>query len=158
MVDDSSGSIINAQVGYERQGNGEQSQANSQDILVIRKIVASYAFVDTLEPIADDEDAYVKDVVVVERGSHNQQLVKIVTVEGEDWIYLSGRWSTRPDGDKPVPSVTTDADIVVWRVVNNAVKRVYLAGGSYAETPRGSWNFGSHGNHYVADTAGATGY
>jgi len=157
-ADDGPSDLIDAQVGYERQWNGEQSQANSQDILVVRKSAVSHAFVDTLEPIADDEESYVKDVVVVATGSHNQRLVKVVTAEGEDWIYLSGRWSTRPDGDKPVPSVTTDADIVVWRVVNNAVKRVYLAGGSYAETPRGSWNFGSHGNHYVADMAGTTGY
>lgn len=79
MADDSPGSIINAQIGYERQGNGEQSQANPQDILVIRKIAPSHAFVDTLEPIADDEEAYVKDVVVLERGSRNQQLVKVTT-------------------------------------------------------------------------------
>lgn len=102
-------------------------------------------------PIADDEEAYVIDVEVVETGNHNQQLVTVTTTEGHDWIYLSGEWDARPDGDQPVPSVTTDADIVVWRVVNNTVERVYIAGASYAETPHGSWDFGSTGNHYIGD-------
>jgi hypothetical protein len=156
MADDGPADLIDAQIGYYDQP--DFFQANSQDILVIRKSASSHAFVGTLEPIADDEQAYVKDVVVVERGSHNQQLVKVVTAEGEDWVYLSGKWGARPNGDQPVAGVTTDADIVVWRVVNSAVKGVYLAGGSYANTAHGSWNFGSYGNHYVPDMAGATGY
>lgn len=151
MADDGSSQLIDAQIGYYRQWNGEQTQANSQDILVVRKNAVSHAFVDTLEPIADDEETYVEDVVVVEKGNHNQQLVKVTTVEGQDWVYLSGKWGARPDGDQPVPSVTTDADIVVWRVINNVVRRVYIAGGSYANTPNGSWNFASSGKHYVAD-------
>jgi hypothetical protein len=155
-ADDGPSDLIDAQIGYYDQP--DRFQANSQDILVVRKNAVSHAFVDTLEPVADDEQAYVKDVVVVERGSHNQRLVKVVTVEGEDWVYLSGKWGWRPDGDQPVPSVTTDADIVVWRVVNNVAKKVYLAGGSYANTAQGSWNFGSHGNHYVADMGGTTAY
>lgn len=151
MADDSPSDIVNAQVGYYIKASGEQTLANSQDILVVRKNAVSHAFVDTLEPIADDEEAYVKDVVVVERGNHNQQLVKVTTAEGQDWVYLSGNWGVRPDGDWPVSSVTTDADIVVWRVINNVVRRVYLAGGSYANTPHGSWDFGSPGKYYVAD-------
>jgi len=154
MADDSSSQLIDAQIGYYRKGDGEQTQANSQDILVVRKDAVSHAFVDTLEPIADDEQAYVKDVVVVERGNSNQQLVKVTTAEGEDWVYLSGKWGARPDGNQPVPGIATDADIVAWRVVDNTVTRFYLAGGSYAETPHGSWNFGSFGNHYVADNNG----
>jgi hypothetical protein len=78
-------------------------------------------------------------------------LVKITTIEGEDWIYLSGYWGARPDGDQPVTSVKTDADIVVWRHVNNDIKRVYIAGGSYAETPHGSWDFSYVGNHYIGE-------
>ncbi len=149
VADDSPGHLINAQIGYY--DKPDFFQANSQDILVVRKNAVSHAFVDTLEPIADDEEAYVKDVVVVERGSHNQQLVKVTTAEGQDWVYLSGNWGVRPDGDQPVPTVTTDADMVAWRVINNVVRRVYLAGGSYANTPHGSWNFASSGKHYVAD-------
>jgi hypothetical protein len=158
MADDGSSQLIDAQIGYYRQWNGEQTLSNSQDILAVRKSAVSHAFVDTLEPIADDEQSYVKDVVVVAKGNHNQQLVKVTTAEGEDWVYLSGSWGWRPDGDQPVPSITTDADIIAWRVVNNAVKRVYLAGGSYADTSHGSWDFGSHGNHYVADMGGTTAY
>lgn len=149
VADDSPSHLINAQIGYY--DKPDFFQANSQDILVVRKNAVSHAFVDTLEPIADDEEAYVKDVVVVERGNHNQQFVKVTTIEGQDWVYLSGQWGARPDGDQPVPSITTDADIVVWRVINNVVRRVYLAGGSYANTPHGSWNFASSGKHYVAD-------
>ena len=100
----------------------------------------------------------VKDVIIVAQGNHNQQLVKIVTVEGEDWVYLSGKWSARPDGDRPVSGVRTDADILAWRVVNNAVTKLYLAGGSYADTPNGSWNFSSPGSHYVANPSGISGY
>lgn len=149
VADDSPGHLINAQIGYY--DKPDFFQANSLDILVVRKNAVSHAFVDTLEPIADDEEAYVKDVEVVERGNYNQQLVKVTTAEGEDWVYLSGNWGVRPDDDWPVSSVTTDADIVVWRVINNVVRRVYLAGGSYANTPQGSWNFGSPGKYYVAD-------
>jgi len=82
------------------------------------------------------------------------QLVAVTTAEGNDWVYLSGKWGARPDGDQPVVSITTDADIVAWRVINNVVRRVYLAGGSYAITPDGSWDFGSTGNHYGADIDG----
>jgi len=149
VADDSPGHLINAQIGYY--DKPDFFQANSQDILVVRKNAVSHAFIDTLEPIADDEETYVKDIVVVERGNYNQQLVKVTTIEGEDWVYLSGNWDWRPDGDWPVSSVATDADIVVWRVINNVVRRVYLAGGSYANTPHGSWDFGSYGNHYTAD-------
>jgi len=152
VADDSPGRLINAQIGYY--DKPDFLQANSQDILVVRKNAVSHVFVDTLEPIADDEEAYVKDVVVVERGNHNQQLVKVTTAEGQDWVYLSGNWGWRPDGDWPVSSVTTDADIVVWRVINNVVRRVYLAGGSYSNTPHGSWDFGSPGKYYVADADG----
>ena len=152
VADDSPGHLINAQIGYY--DKPDFFQANSLDILVVRKNAVSHAFVDTLEPIADDEEAYVKDVVVVERGNHNQQLVKVTTAEGQDWVYLSGNWGVRPDGDWPVSSVTTDADMVAWRVINNVVRRVYLAGGSYANTPHGSWDFGSPGNHYSADIDG----
>jgi len=151
MADDTPSDLIQAEIGWYAQPNGSQTLANSQDILVVRKNAVSHAFIDTLEPIADDEEAYVKDVVVVERGNHNQQLVKVTTIEGQDWVYLSGNWGWRPDGDWPVSSVTTDADIVVWRVINNVVRRVYLAGGSYANTPHGSWDFGSPGKYYVAD-------
>jgi hypothetical protein len=156
MADDSPADLIDAQIGYYDQP--DFFQANSQDILVVRKSAVSHAFVDTLEPIADDEEAYVKDVVVVAKGNHNQHLVKVITTEGEDWVYLSGKWGWRPDGVQPLAGITTDADIVVWRFVNNAVKRVYIAGGSYADTPHGSWDLGSHGNHYMADTGGITGY
>jgi len=148
-ADDGPSDLIDAQVGYERQWNGEQSQANSQDILVIRKLAASHAFVDTLEPIADDEQPYVKDVTVVARGGHQQQLVRITTAEGEDWVYMSARWGSRPDGDSPVTGVKTDADIVAWRVKNGVVTRFYLANGSYASTSNGEWQFESIGNHYV---------
>ena len=154
MADDSPSDLIKAEMGWYAHPNGEQTLANSQDILVVRKNAVSHAFVDTLEAIADDEEAYVKDVVVVERGDYNQQLVKITTIEGEDWVYLSGRWGARPGRYQPVPNITTDADIVVWRVINNKVTRFYLAGGSFADTPHGSWNFGSHGNHYVEDNDG----
>lgn len=154
MADDSPSELINAQIGWYSQANGEQTLANSQDILAVRKNAVSHAFIDTLEPIADDEEAYVKDIVVVERGDYNQQLVKITTIEGEDWVYISGRWGARPSRYQPVPSITTDGDIVTWRVINNRVTRFYLAGGSFADTPHGSWNFGSHGNHYVADNDG----
>jgi len=149
---DGPSSLINAQIGYYDQP--DRFQANSQDILVIRKQAVTHAFFDTLEPIAEDEQAYVKDVVVVDRGLHNQQLVKVITTEGEDWIYFSGEWNARPDGEQPVTSISTDADIVVWRVNNNTVKRVYIAGGSYADTPHGSWDFSYHGNHYTADNDG----
>ena len=154
MADDSPSQLIDARIGYERQGNGEQTLANSQDILAVRKSAVSHAFVDTLEPIADDEQAYVKDVVVVATGSHNQRLVKVETAEGEDWVYLSGKWGARPDGDQPVNGIRTDADILAWRVVNNLVTGFYLAGGSSADTPNGSWNFRSYGNHYVSATDG----
>ena len=149
MPDNGENYLIKAEIGYH--DKPDHFQANSQDILAVRKIGSSHVFVDTLEPIADDEEAYVKDVVVVERGNYNQQLVNVTTAEGQDWVYLSGNWDWRPDGDQPVPSITTDADIVVWRVINNVVRRVYLAGGSYANTPHGSWNFASSGKHYVAD-------
>jgi hypothetical protein len=151
MANNGNSRLIDAQVGYYRQWNGEQTLANSQDILAVQKLATSHAFVDTLEPIADDEEAYVKDVVVVEKGNHNQQLVKVVTDEGEDWVYLSGQWGARPDGDQPVAGIITDADILAWRVVSNKVTRFYLAGGSYAQTAHGSWNFGAQGNHYAAD-------
>jgi hypothetical protein len=151
MADGSPSDLIKAEIGWYTHPNGEQTLSNSQDILVVRKNAVSHAFVDTLEPIADDEEAYVKDVVVVDKGSHNQQLVKVTTTEGHDWIYLSGEWDARPDGDQPIHSVATDADIVVWRIVNNAVKRVYIANGSFADTSIGSWDFGSSGNHYIAD-------
>jgi hypothetical protein len=154
MADDSPSDIIDAQIGYYRKADGEQTLANSQDILVVRKNAFSHAFVDTLEPIADDEEAYVKDVEVVEKGNHNQQLVKVTTAEGEDWVYLSGQWGARPDGDQPVPSIATDANILAWRVINNKVIRFYLAGGSYADTPYGSWNFGSSGKYYTHDADG----
>jgi hypothetical protein len=101
--------------------------------------------------LAIDEEAYVRDVSVIEKGNHQQRLAKITTAEGEDWIYLSANWGARPDGDQPVTSLSTDADIVVWRIVNNDIKRVYIAGGSYAETSHGSWDFGSTGNHYIGD-------
>jgi len=154
MADDGSSQLIDAQIGYYRKGNGEQTHANSQDILVVRKNAVSYAFVDTLEPVADDEQAYVKDVIVVAKGNHNQQLVKVTTAEGQDWIYLSGQWGARPDGDGPVAGIVSNADILAWRVVDNAVTRFYLAGGSYAYTPDGFWDFGSHGNHYITDNGG----
>lgn len=152
VADDSPGHLINAQIGYY--DKPDFFQANSQDILVVRKNAVSHTFVDTLEAIADDEDAYVKDVVVVERGNYNQQLVEVTTIEGQDRVYLSGNWGLRPDGDQPLSSIATDADIVAWRVINNVVRRVYLAGGSYANTAYSSWNFGSVGNHYVADADG----
>ncbi len=143
--------MINAQVGYERQWNGEQSQANSQDILAIRKLATSHVFVDTLEPVADDEQPYVKDVTVVVRGSHQQQLVKVTTADGEDWIYLSGRWGARPDGAFPLVGITTNADIVAWRIVGGTVTKIYLASGSYAATASGQWEFEVVGNHYLPD-------
>ena len=149
MADDTPSDIINAQIGWYTQPNGEETLANSQDILVVRKNAVSHAFINTLEPIADDEEAYVKDVVVIATGNHNQQLVKVSTVEGEDWVYLSGQWSARPDGNQPVAGIVTDADMLAWRVVDNEVTRFYLANGSYADTPHGFWDFGSHGNHYA---------
>lgn len=151
MSDNDEEVVIKAEIGWYTHPNGEQTLANSQDILVVRKNAVSHAFIDTLEPIADDEEAYVKDVVVVEKGNHNQQLVKVVTDEGEDWVYLSGQWGARPDGDQPVAGIITDADILAWRVVDKKVTRFYIAGGSYADTPHGSWDFGSQGNHYVSD-------
>jgi len=152
MSDDDEESIIKAEIGWYTHSNGEQTLANSQDILVVRKSAVSHAFVDTLEPIADDEESYVKDVVVFARGNHNQQLVKVITSQGEDWVYLSGQWGARPDGDQPVSGIRSDADMLAWRVVNNRVTRFYLAGGSYADTPHGSWNFVSHGCHYATGT------
>jgi hypothetical protein len=35
------------------------------------------------------------------------------------------------------------------------VTRFYLAGGSYAYTPDGSWDFVSYGDHYVAGSDGS---
>jgi len=154
MADDGPSALIKAEIGWYSHPNGEQTLANSQDILVVRKNAVLHTFVDTLEPIADDEEAYVKDVVVIEKGNHNQQLVKVSTVEGEDWVYLSGQWGWRPDGERPIAGVVTDADILAWRVVGNVVIRFYLAGGSYAEIPEGAWNFGSHGNHYITNNDG----
>jgi len=151
MADNGTSRLIDVQVGYYRQWNGEQTLANSQDILAVQKLAASHAFIDTLEPIADDEEAYVKDVVVVDRGNDNQQLVKVTTAEGQDWVYLSGKWVSRPDGDQPIAGITTDADILAWRVVGNKVTRFYLAGGSYAQTAHGSWDFGTQGNHYTTE-------
>jgi len=109
------------QLPYDRQWNGEQSQANSQDIFAIRKLATSQVLVDTLAPIADDEQPYVKDVTVVTRGRHQQQLVKVTTADGEDWAYLSGRWDARPDGEFPLVGITTNADIVAWRVKGGTV-------------------------------------
>ena len=86
---------------------------------------------------------------MIATGNHNQQLVKVSTVDGEDWVYLSGQWSARPDGNQPVAGIVTDADMLAWRVVDNEVTRFYLANGSYADTPHGFWDFGSHGNHYA---------
>jgi hypothetical protein len=154
MADDGPLQLVNAQIGYYRQWNGEQTLANSQDILTVRKRAVRHAFVDTLEPIADDEEAYVRDVAVTARGVGQQRLVKVTTAEGEDWVYLSGSWNDRSAGDQPVAGIMTDADIVVWRVKDGRVTRFYLAGGSYADTPHGSWSFGTHGNHYVAGTDG----
>ncbi|MBN2594963.1 MAG: hypothetical protein JXA81_15765 [Sedimentisphaerales bacterium] len=154
MAEDGPSDLIKAEIGWYSHANGEQTLANSQDILAVRKNAVSYAFVDTFEPIADDEQAYVTNVTINESGNHLQQLVKVTTTEGEDWVYLSGQWGARPDGDWPVAGIVTDADILAWRVVDNTVTRFYLAGGSYAETPQGSWNFGSFGNHYVADNNG----
>ena len=151
-ADDSPGHLIDAQIGYY--DKPDFFQANSHDILALRKNAVSHAFADTLEPIADDEQAYVKDVVVIEMGNHNQQLVKVTTIEGEDSVYLSGQWGARPDGDYPVPGITTDADILAWRIVDNKVTKFYLAGGSFADTPHGSWSFDSHGNHYITDNDG----
>jgi len=151
MADDGPSQLIDAQIGYYRKGNGEETLANSQDILAVRKKEFGHAFIDTLEPIANDEEAYVMDVAVIARGSHNQQLVKVKTSEGEDWVYLSGKWAQRPDGYQPFAGITTDADILAWRVVDNKVTRFYLAGGSYAQTAHGYWNFGTQGNHYTAD-------
>ena len=146
--DNSSSSLINAQIGFYP-CPASDFQANSQDILVIRKNAISHAFVNTLEAIADDKEAYVIDVEVIDNGNHNQQLVKVTTSEGEDWIYLSGQWNSGPNGENPVSGIYTDADIVVWRIVNNATKRIYIANGSYANTAYGSWNFGTVGNHYI---------
>jgi hypothetical protein len=150
MADDGSSQLVDAQIGWYSHANGEQTLANSQDILAVRKNAVSHAFVDTLEPIADDEPAYVADVIVVAKGNHNQQLVKVVTSEGEDWVYLSSKWGSRPDGNQPLAGITTDADLLAWRVIGNEVTRFYLAGGSYAITPHGSWDFGSQGNYYTA--------
>ena len=88
------------------------------------------------------------------RNSCPEQLVKVTTARGEDWVYLSGKWDLRPDGDQPATGIYTDADILAWRVEGNKVTRLYLAGGSYAVTPYGSWDFGSQGNHYIADNDG----
>jgi len=154
MPDDSPSDLIKAEIGYYEEWYGGQSLANSQDILAVRKTQSSCAFIDTLEPIADDEEAYVNNVSVVEVGNHQQRLVKVTTSEGEDWIYLSGEWNSRPDGETPVAGVATDGDILVWRVVGETVRRVYIANGSYGDTPHGSWSFGFSGNHYLADTDG----
>ena len=149
MADDGPSQLINAQIGYYSQWNGEQTLANSQDVLAIRKFGTARTFVDTLETIADDEEAYVIDIEVIDKGNHNQQLIKVTTSEGEDWVYLSGEWDFRPDGAHPVTGVFTDADIVTWRIVDNVIKRVYIANGSYIDTVYGSWNFGTIGNHYI---------
>ncbi|MHC4678776.1 MAG: hypothetical protein ACYTEK_08765 [Planctomycetota bacterium] len=149
-ANDSPSDLVNAQIN-SYPSPSSYFQANSQDMLVIRKYASSHAFVDTLEPIADDEEAYVRDVSVIEKGNHQQRLAKITTAEGEDWIYLSGNWGVRPDGIQPVSGITTDADIVIWRIINNTIKRVYIAGGSFAETLHGSWDFGFTGNHYIDD-------
>lgn len=145
-ADDSASSLINAQIGFH--DYPDLFQANSQDILVIRKLAVSHAFIDTLESIAVDEQTYVRDVVVVAEGSHQQRLVKIKTAEGEDGVYLSGRWDARPDGNHPMSGIETDADIVAWRVEDGVVTRFYLANGSYATTPDGHWQFGNVANHY----------
>ena len=149
MSDNGTSKLIDAQVGYYSQWNGEQTLANSQDILALQKHATSHAFIDTLETIAEDEEAYVINVEVIEQGAHNQQLVKVTTSEGQDWIYLSGKWNFRQDGENPITSISTNADIVAWRIVNNIVKRVYIANGSYADTAYGLWNFGTVGNHYI---------
>lgn len=146
-ADDTLSNVIDAQIGYWY--DFDPFQSNSQDILVIRKLAASHAFVDTLEPIADDEQPYVNDVTVVTRGNHQQQLIKVTTAEGEDWVFLSGHWGARPDGDRPLVGVTTDADIVAWRTEGGFVTRFYLANGSYATTPDGHWQFEYVGNHYL---------
>jgi hypothetical protein len=152
MAGDGPSQLINAQIGYYRQWNGEQTLANSQDVLAIRRLGSAHVFVDTLEPIADDEEAYVKDVAVVAKGAHLQRLAKVTTAEGEDWVYLSGRWNDRSAGQQPVIGLATDADIVAWRISNGIVTRVYIANGSYAVAPDGQWQFESIGNHYVDGT------
>lgn len=152
-IDGSPSDLINGQIDFYP-SPASHFHANSQDVLVIRKHAHSHTFVDTLEPIDDDEQPYVNDVIVVNKGFHNQLIVKVITNEGEDWIYFSGKWGVRPDEDQPVQGIITDADIVVWRVVNNIIERVYIANGSYAETPYGSWDFGVHGNHYTTDNDG----
>ena len=53
------------------------------------------------------------------------------------------------NGDHPIPNITTDADLVVWRIEDGRVTRVYLANGSYAVTSDGYWQFESVGNHYA---------
>jgi len=148
MAEQGSSEVINAQIGYDRHPDGEQTLANSQDILVVRQQAHSQSFIDTLEPIAEDEEAYVTNVRVIQNGPHLQRLVKITTAEGEDWVYLSGQWGDRANGDNPIAPIKTDADIVAWRVIGGKVTRFYLANGSYAMTPQGHWSFESPGNHY----------
>lgn len=149
MADDSPSQLINAQIGYYRQWNGEQTLANSQDVLAVRKFGVGHVFIDTLEPIANDEEVYVRDVIVVAQGNHQQRLVKVTAGEGEDWVYLSGQWGERADGNHPLSGITTDADIVAWRTKGGVVTRFYLANGSYATTPDGHWQFESAGNYYL---------
>jgi hypothetical protein len=143
MADAGPGSLINAQIGYT-----EELQANSQDILVVRKSAVHQAFITAFEAMADKSQGHVHDVQIIETGG-GQQLVKVITSSGEDWVYLSGRWNDRTDGDEPLAGITTDADIVVWRVEDGSVTKSYLANGSYALTPAGHWQFESVGNHYL---------
>ncbi|MBM4028570.1 MAG: hypothetical protein FJ280_24715 [Planctomycetes bacterium] len=99
------------------------------------------------EPVPEDRpEPYVRNVEIVEAGKHLQRLAKVTTAEGEDWVYMSGQWAADAYGQPP--SVTTDADMVVWRLQAGQVTRVYLANGSYATTPAGHWQFESRGNHY----------
>jgi len=149
-ADDSASLLINSQIDcYDQPA---LFQANSQDILTIRKQAHTHAFIDTLETIADDEEPFVKDVTIVAEGPHLQRLAKVTTPVGHDWVYMSGRWNNRANGEQPIADVTTDADIVIWRVADDIVTRIYLANGSYAVTPDGHWQFESIGNHYLDDT------
>jgi hypothetical protein len=81
-----------------------------------------------------------------------QRLTKVTTLVGQDWVYLSGKWKDRSNGEHPIANITTDADMVIWRITNDIVTRLYIANGSYAITPDGQWQFESIGNHYIDDT------
>lgn len=149
-VDDSSSLLINSQIDcYDQPA---LFQANSQDILTIRKQAHAHAFIDTLETIAEDEEPFVKDVTIVSLGPYMQRLMKVTTSVGQDWVYLSGKWKDRSNGEQPIADITTDADMVIWRTTNGLVTRVYIANGSYAITSDGQWQFESFGNHYLDDT------